>query len=127
MNGESVTSEQTQYNSLNGSVITARSITADRVNVTDLVAFGATIGGFHITANSIYSGAKNSINANSRGLFMDSTGQLVFGDSDNYIKYYLDTTDNTWKLDINADRFISVVSLYGRGWGSLCCLYQNLG
>lgn len=108
-NGESITSEQTQYNSLNGSVITARSITADRVNVTDLVAFGATIGGFHITANSIYSGAKNSINANSRGLFMDSTGQLVFGDTDNYIKYYLDTTDNTWKLDINADRFIDLM------------------
>lgn len=108
-NGESVTTEQTQYNSLNGSVITARSITADRVNVTDLVAFGATIGGFHITANSIYSGSKSSIASNARGLFMDSNGQIVFGDSENYIKYYLDSSDNTWKLDINADRFIDLM------------------
>ena len=108
-NGESVTSEQTQYNSLNGSVITARSITADRVNVTDLVAFGATIGGFHITANSIYSGAKSSASSTVRGIFMDSNGQLVIGDSNNYIKYYLDTNDNTWKLDINADRVIDLV------------------
>ncbi len=34
-----VISEQTDYNSLNGTVIQAKSITADKVAVTDLVAF----------------------------------------------------------------------------------------
>ena len=108
-NGETTTSEQTQYNSLNGSVITAKSITADRVNVSDLVAFGATIGGFHITANSIYSGAKNSIDSSVSGMFLGSDGQLLIGDGENYIKYYLDSTDNTWKLDIKSERFIDLM------------------
>ena len=108
-NGETTTSEQTQYNSLNGSVITAKSITADRVNVSDLVAFGATIGGFHITANSIYSGAKSSINSSVSGMFLGSDGQLLIGDGENYIKYYLDSTDNTWKLDIKSERFIDLM------------------
>ena len=47
--GSTVESEQTEYNSLNGSVITAKSITATKISVDDLVAFGATIGGFNIT------------------------------------------------------------------------------
>ena len=38
-NGSGVTSEQTDYNSLNGTVIQAKSITADKVAVTDLVSF----------------------------------------------------------------------------------------
>lgn len=42
--GKNITGEQTDYNSLSGSIITARSITADKVTVSDLKAFGADIG-----------------------------------------------------------------------------------
>jgi len=100
--GVTTTAEQTEYNSLNGSVITAKSITAEKVNVNDLVAFGATIGGFHITDYSLYSGVKESVANTTQGIYMDSTGQISIGDSDSYIRYYLDTSDNTYKLDISA-------------------------
>lgn len=99
--GETVTSEQTEYNSLNGSIITAKSVTAEKVNVTDLVAFGATIGGFKITDNSIYSGVKESVANNTRGVYLDNTGQIAFGDASNFIKFYKDE-NGVYKLDISA-------------------------
>lgn len=87
--------------SLHGSVITAKSITAEKVSVKDLVAFDATIGGFNITDNSLYSGVKESVDNTTRGVYLDSEGQVAFGDSSNFIKYYRDT-DGTYKLDISA-------------------------
>ena len=69
-NGVTTSTEQTEYNSLNGSIITAKSITAEKVDVHDLVAFNATIGGFKITDTSIYSGVKNSITNPTRGLHL---------------------------------------------------------
>ena len=99
--GETVTSEQTEYNSLNGSIITAKSVTAEKVNVTDLVAFGATIGGFKITDNSIYSGVKESTTNTTRGIYLDNTGQIAFGDANNFIKFYKDANE-VYKLDISA-------------------------
>jgi hypothetical protein len=103
LNTDGVTTEtqQTEYNSLNGSVITAKSIAATKISVTDLVAFDATIGGFKITENSIYSGAKESASNTTRGIYLDNDGQAVFGDDSNYLKYYKDT-DNTYKLAISA-------------------------
>ena len=103
LNTDGVTTEaqQTEYNSLNGSVITAKSITATKISVTDLVAFDATIGGFKITENSIYSGAKESAFNTTRGIYLDNDGQAVFGDASNYLKYYKDT-DNSYKLAISA-------------------------
>lgn len=103
LNTDGVTTEtqQTEYNSLNGSVITAKSIAATKISVTDLVAFDATIGGFKITENSIYSGAKESASNTTRGIYLDNDGQAVFGDASNYLKYYKDT-DNTYKLAISA-------------------------
>jgi hypothetical protein len=103
LNTDGVTTEaqQTEYNSLNGSVITAKSITATKISVTDLVAFDATIGGFKITENSIYSGTKESASNTTRGIYLDNDGQAVFGDASNYLKYYKDT-DNTYKLAISA-------------------------
>ncbi len=103
LNTDGVTTEaqQTEYNSLNGSVITAKSITATKISVTDLVAFDATIGGFNITENSIYSGTKSSASNTTRGIYLDNDGQAVFGDASNYLKYYKDT-DNTYKLAISA-------------------------
>lgn len=101
--GETVAAEQTEYNSLNGSIITAKSITAEKVNVNDLVAFGATIGGFKITDSSIYSGTKETATNTTRGIYMDDTGQLSIGDSNNYLRYF-QTEDGEWKLEISTQQ-----------------------
>lgn len=114
-NGVTTTAEQTEYNSLNGSVITAKSITAEKVKVDDLVAFDATIGGFNITNSSIYSGAKESVTNTTRGIYLDKNGQISFGDASNYIRYYK-ASDGTYKLEISADS-ISIKS--GSGGTSL--------
>lgn len=91
----------THESGLDGSVLVAKSVTADKVTVNDLVAFGATIGGFNITDSSIYSG-KTTVNSTARGIYMDKTGQLAFGDANNYIKFFKDT-DNKYKIQIRAD------------------------
>lgn len=86
--GVTTEAEQTEYNSLNGSVITAKSITAEKVNVHDLVAFGATIGGFNIVDDALYSGVKESIDNSTNGVFLGSDGQVAFGNAENYLKFY---------------------------------------
>lgn len=93
--GVSVSAEQTEYNSLNGSIITAKTITAEKINVHDLVAFDATIGGFHISDDSIYSGVKSSADNTTRGIFLGDNGELNVGDETNYLKYYREITDAT--------------------------------
>ena len=96
LNTNGVTTEalQTEYNSLNGRVIAAKSITATKINVDDLVAFDATIGGFNITENSLYSGVKQSVDNTTRGVYLDNDGQVAFGDAKNFIKYYKDQNGN---------------------------------
>lgn len=101
MTGEKVEAEQTDENSLNGSVITAKSITATKISVDDLVAFDATIGGFNITTDSIYSGVKDSVNNTTNGIYLDKNGQIAIGDGTNYIKYFKDS-DGRYKLAITA-------------------------
>ena len=98
--GVDISAEQTEYNSLNGSVITAKSITAEKVNVDDLVAFGATIGGFNIDTDSLYSGVKSSVDNTTSGVYMDDTGQFSLGNATDYLKFYKDGSN--WKLDISA-------------------------
>lgn len=101
-----ISAEEAPTDSLHGSVITAKSITAEKVSVKDLVAFGATIGGFHITDKAIHSGAKGSVDADSiRGVYLDSEGQFAVGDEKNFFKYYYDITDGKYKLEIAADQF----------------------
>lgn len=100
--GVTVEAEQTDYNSLNGSIITAKSITASKISVNDLVAFDATIGGFNITDLSIYSGVKESIDNITSGVYLDKYGQMALGDSLNFIKYYKDQNGN-YKLEISAE------------------------
>lgn len=101
LNAETVETEQTEYNSLDGSIITAKSITATKIAVEDLVAFDATIGGFHITSDSLYSGSKASVGNTTTGIYLDKTGQMVIGDGNSFIKYYKD--GDIWKLAIAAD------------------------
>lgn len=100
-NGVTTSTEQTDYNSLNGSIITANTITAEKINVSDLVAFDATIGGFHITEHSIYSEVKSSVDNTTRGIYMDDDGQMAFGDERNFVKFFRDT-DGVYKLEITA-------------------------
>ena len=100
--GMSVEKEQTDYNSLNGQVIRAKSITATKIDVEDLVAFGATIGGFKISQNSIYSGVKETVGNTTRGIYMDNDGQFVFGDASQYVKFYK-ISEGKYKLAIAVE------------------------
>lgn len=99
--GIKVEAEQTNQNSLDGSVILTKSITATKISVSDLVAFGATIGGFHITNNSLYSGVKSTIDNTTRGIYLDNDGLMSFGDANRFVKYYKD--GSTYKLALSAD------------------------
>ena len=101
--GETIEAEQTIENSLNGSVITAKSITASKIQVTDLVAFGATIGGFDISNDSIHSHLKPDIDSPNNGLFLGSDGQMALGNDRNHIKYYKDENNN-YILDVRLDK-----------------------
>ena len=103
-NGETVEANQTEYNSLNGSVIVAKSITASKINVSDLVAFGATIGGFNITSDAIYSGVKESATNTTRGIFGSNDGSFAVGDGNNYVRFYNMGTDANpnWILDLSS-------------------------
>lgn len=103
--GNFTSAEEVPDDGLHGSVIIAKSITADKVSVTDLVAFGATIGGFIITDNAIHSVVKTSVGNTTRGFYVDNNGQFAIGDSNNFVKYYLDT-DGQYKLAISADSMI---------------------
>lgn len=100
--GNIVSSEQTAYNSINGRIITAKSIAAEKIAVNDLVAFGATIAKYHITKNALYSGTKETVDNTTRGVFLGEDGHVNFGDSNNYIKFFTDT-DGKYKLKISAD------------------------
>lgn len=93
--------EPVEEDQIHGSNIVAKSITATKIAVDDLVAFNATIGGFHITNSSIYSDAKSSVNNTVRGIYLDKDGQLAIGDQDNFMKYYK-ADDGTYKLEISA-------------------------
>ena len=75
------------------------------VKVDDLVAFDATIGGFNITSNSIYSGVKESVNNTTRGIYIDNDGQVAFGDDSNFLKYYKDQ-NGKYKLEISAESVV---------------------
>lgn len=103
--GVKTETEQTEYNSINGSVILAKSITATKIDVKDLVAFGATIGGFHITDDAIYSGVKETLTNTTAGLYFSKDGQIVIGDANNYVKYYKGAGDKH-TLEISADSIL---------------------
>jgi hypothetical protein len=102
---EKVTESDLQ-NGLHGTAIIAKTITAEKVSVNDLVAFGADIAGFHITdQNTFYSGVKSSVNNTTQGIYMDATGQMNVGDGSNFFKYYK-AADGSYKLEISADSIL---------------------
>ena len=103
--GNIIGTEQVPEDALHGSVIAAKTITAEKISVHDLVAFGATIGGFHITDNAIFSGVKESVENTTRGTYMDDDGQFVFGDASNFVKFYKDQ-NGVYRLAVAADSLI---------------------
>lgn len=99
--------EPVEEDMIHGSSIVAESITAEKIAVDDLVAFDATIAGFNITRKpyedgKIYSGTKSSVNSTVRGIYLDDTGQMAVGDSNNFLRYFKDEYGN-YKLEISAD------------------------
>ena len=106
-NPEALSNEEleTFQNGLSGKVIVAKSIAAEKIAVDDLVAFDATIGGFNITNDSIYSGVKESIANSSQGVYLSRDGQINIGDSTHYLKYYK-TSDGSYKFDVSADNIM---------------------
>lgn len=121
--GVTTEAEQTNQNSLDGSVIKAKSITATKIAVDDLVAFGATIGGFHITNSAIYSGVKESVDNATSGLYMDKDGQLALGDSSEYLKYYKDQNGD-YHLEISAQSVLMTTSMTSEGEPQLRSIEQ---
>lgn len=103
--GMTTEAEQTEYNSLNGSILAKKSITASKIDVKDLVAFGATIGGFVIADNSIYSGVKESVDNTTGGIYLDKEGQVCFGDTNDFLKCYKNQNGD-YKLEISADSIL---------------------
>lgn len=100
--GMTTEDEQTNQNSLDGSIVKAKSIAATKISITDLFAFGATIGGFIITDSALYSGAKSDASNITRGIYLGKDAQAAIGDETSYIKYYKNS-DGNYKLDISAD------------------------
>lgn len=112
--GDEVVATKEEYKEgLDGSVIIADSVTANKISTTDLVAFNATLGRFNIDVpsneegeyedtGSIYSGAKASVDNTTTGVYMDSEGQFAVGDADNYLKFYKDENGNN-KFIVSVD------------------------
>ena len=103
--GSTVTEQLTEEmlkNGLDGNNIITNTISAEKISVEDLIAFDATIGGFNIGSNSIYSGVKDSINNTTRGIYLDTEGQMYFGDDTNYIRYYK-AADGKYKLVVSSE------------------------
>ena len=98
-------SDEDLKNGLSGDIIVAKSITAGKVAVDDLVAFGATIGGFHISENSIYSGLKAALANKDSGIYFDKDGQLSVGDGNNYLRYFKDE-NGEYKLEVSASSIL---------------------
>lgn len=121
--GVTTEAEQTEYNSLNGSVITAKSITATQISVSDLVAFDATIGGFNITSDSLYSDVKDSDENTTRGIYFDTDAQVNIGDSENYIRY-LRNEDGTYSLSISAESILYALNGTSRSLADLAVLSE---
>lgn len=80
-------------------------INADRINVDDLSAICAAIGGFNLADRSIYSGEKSDVNSVEQGIYLDKDGQMSIGGDSSHIKYYKNLNGD-FKLDVEVDEVI---------------------
>lgn len=85
---------------LDGSVLVAKSVTADQIYCSDLYTFAAKIGNINIKEHGLYSGSKGAVDSTNPGFYLDDAGQFILGDTTNYLKYHKDS-NGQWKLDIS--------------------------
>lgn len=84
-------------------VTTSGNLYASNANISGTInASKGTIGGFNITDSSLYTGSKSTFDNEQYGIFMDKDGQVIFGNSDNYLKYYKNS-DGRYKVGIKTD------------------------
>ena len=90
VNGVTATelSQEEYQNQLHGDKIIAQTITADKINVADLEALHATIGGWFIKSDSIYSGSKDEYEkADTVGTYLGADGHLDIGSDTEYVRF----------------------------------------
>lgn len=84
-------------------VTTNGDLYASNANISGMInATKGTIGGFNITSSSLYTGSKLSFDNEQNGIFMGKDGQVIFGNNDNYLKYYKNS-DGHYKVGIKTD------------------------
>lgn len=93
-------------NQLHGDKIIAKTITADKITVSDLSALQATIGGWHILPDSLYSGTRSEFEKEgSLGAYLGSNGQVDIGTDTEYVRFDPTTGDlkiSAKSLSLNA-------------------------
>lgn len=93
---------------IHGSVMVANSITAEKIVASDITSFGATIAGFRIEGKegekpgSIRSVDKDSVDSPEKGIYLDTDGQIAFGDGVNFLKFYKDE-NNIYRIGLSAE------------------------
>lgn len=99
-------------NGIHGENIIAESITANKIAVSDLTAFKATIASFkiedlldtngNVVGGSFHNILKTSVDSHIPGVYIDSNGQFVLGNDDEYIKF-VKTPDGNFAFDIKTN------------------------
>lgn len=94
---------QSINNALDGKILLAKSVTADRISVTDLTAFDATIAGIVMSSPSeiededgmiivvpgkLHSATKTEVDSPLSGFYLDSNGSMSIGNETQYIRFY---------------------------------------
>lgn len=102
-------------NGLDGRSLVASSVTADKIFVSDLSAFGATIGGFNLDTESISSIGKDNPESAAPGVYMDANGQFSVGNGDAYLRFVKlpnsgDDDDEKYELKVAASAIVFTVS-----------------
>lgn len=105
-------SQEEYQNQLHGDKIIAQTITADKINVADLEALNATIGGWYIKSDSIYSGSKDEYEkADSVGTYLGADGHVDIGSNTEYVRF----DPETGELHISSKNIIlQSVDLVGK-------------
>ena len=105
-------------NGIHGDNIIAESITANKISVSDLTAFGATIASFKIedilgsdgkiVGGSFHNLLKTNVNSYVDGVYMDSDGQFSVGNDKEHIKFY--KSPSGFSLDIKSSSINSTIT-----------------
>lgn len=102
---DGVTAEELEteeyQNQLHGGKIIAKTITADKITVSDLSALQATIGGWHILSDSLYSGTRSEFEKEGTlGAYLGSNGQVDIGTDTEYVRF--DPTTGNLKISAKS-------------------------